>query len=74
MKEKLIRNLEDQLVLKDFKLHSLLEVTNAINANEGVDRLIQIFSFILKEQLGFTKFVLYNHQTEWNCLLRPFSL
>ena len=47
MKETLIRNLEDQLVLKDFKLHSLLEVTNAINANEGVDRLIQIFSFII---------------------------
>jgi sigma-B regulation protein RsbU (phosphoserine phosphatase) len=70
MKEKLIRNLEDQLVLKDFKLHSLLEITSAINANEGVERLIQLFSFILKEQLGFSKFVLYNHQTEWNCLLR----
>jgi sigma-B regulation protein RsbU (phosphoserine phosphatase) len=46
------------LELKDNRLHSILELTNAINANLAVEQLYRIFSFILKEQLHFNRFVL----------------
>ncbi len=35
MIERLVKNLENQIKLKDFKLNSLLEVTSAINAKIG---------------------------------------
>ena len=43
----------------------MLEITNAINENAPVEHLMKIFTFILKEQLGFSKFVLLMHQKEW---------
>ena len=51
--------------VKEIKLLSLLEITNAINENAPVDHLMKIFTFILKEQLGFSKFVLLMNQNEW---------
>ncbi|MEN9700416.1 MAG: hypothetical protein RLZZ301_1614, partial [Bacteroidota bacterium] len=53
------------LELKDNRLHSLLEITNAINANLPIEQLYKIFSFILKEQLSFHRFLLLMHQDEW---------
>lgn len=70
MIDKLVKNLENQIKLKDFKLNSLLEITTAINSNQDVDKLIRIYEFILKEQLGFQRFILFNKQEEWNCLLK----
>ena len=51
--------------VKEIKLLSLLEITNAINENAPVKHLMKIFTFILKEQLGFSKFVLLMNQKEW---------
>ena len=70
MNEKLLKDLESQLKIKDFKLNSLLEITNAINTNQPVDQIIRIFEFIVKEQLGFDKFILFNKQEDWNCLIK----
>lgn len=72
MYDKRINDLEIQLYQKDFKLNSLLEITTAINANSGVERLTDIYSFILKEQLGFSRFILFTHQDEdkWNLLIK----
>jgi sigma-B regulation protein RsbU (phosphoserine phosphatase) len=70
MSDKVAKDLEVQLKLKDFKLNSLLEITTAINSNQEVDQLIRIFEFILKEQLGFDKFILFNKQEDWIYLLK----
>ena len=70
MQEKLIQHLEHQISLQEFKLNSLLEITNAINTNQPVDQLTRILGFILKEQLGFDKFVLFHKQDEWLSLLK----
>ncbi|MCH2231508.1 MAG: SpoIIE family protein phosphatase [Crocinitomicaceae bacterium] len=70
MIDKLVNNLESQIRLKDFKLNSLLEITRAINTNQKVNKIIELYSFIVREQLGYDRFVLFNHQNEWNCLLR----
>ncbi len=63
-------NIQTRLDQKDTKLQSLLEITNAINANLSVDQLVKIFSFILREQLGFSKFVLLHKQKEWEVLAK----
>jgi sigma-B regulation protein RsbU (phosphoserine phosphatase) len=47
-----------------------LDITTAINSNKDVRELTRLFEFIVKEQLGYDKFVLFNKQEEWNCLLR----
>jgi len=59
-----------QLELKDHKLNSLLEITNAINLNLATDKLLKIYAFILKEQLGFRKFVLLHANENWDCIVK----
>lgn len=56
--------------MQDFKLNSLLEITNAINTNQPVEQLTRILGFILKEQLGFDKFILFTKQDNWRSLLK----
>ncbi|HLU86682.1 MAG TPA: SpoIIE family protein phosphatase, partial [Taishania sp.] len=70
--DKRIRELEVQLYQKEFKLNSLLEITTAINANYSVERLTEIFGYILKEQLGFNRFILFTKQDDdnWNLLIK----
>lgn len=71
MSEQKFKSLKERLELKEFKLNSLLEITNAINENLSIDKLIKIYEYILREQLGITKLALYNNNTdEWNILLR----
>ena len=62
--------IQHQIELKDVKLQALLEITNAINSNLPIEQLLNLFSFILKEQLGFKKFIFLHHQEEWNCLVK----
>lgn len=52
--------------MKDNRLHSILELTNAINANLAIEQLYRIFTFILKEQLYFTRFALVSKQEDWH--------
>ena len=63
-------DIQYQIELKDIKLQALLEITNAINSNLPIEQLLNLFAFILKEQLGFKKFILLHHQEEWNCLVK----
>jgi sigma-B regulation protein RsbU (phosphoserine phosphatase) len=70
MIEQRLNHLENQLRHKEFMLNSMLEITSAINANQEVDRLIQIYSFILREQLGYDRFMLFIKQDDWNCVLK----
>lgn len=70
MQNALIQHLEQQIAMQEFKLNSLLEITNAINTNQPVDQLTRILGFILKEQLGFDKFVLFQKQDDWQILLK----
>lgn len=66
----LIPDLENRLKLKDFKLHALLEITKGINENQTINELLDIYHFILKEQLGFDKFALVLKQEYWEFVLK----
>ena len=70
MSEKRINLLESKLEFQEFKLNSLLEITNAINSNLPIEKLIEIFHFILKEQLHFSKILLLHQQQKWEVLLK----
>lgn len=61
----------EKLELKEFKLTSLLEVTRAINENFSTDKLLNIYQYILRDQLGISRLLLFNHDgTEWQCIIR----
>lgn len=66
--EKILVDLENRLKSKDFKLTSLLEITNAINSHQTVSEILNIYNYILREQLGIKKFILFNKQKSWNIL------
>jgi len=66
-----LNSLLQRLELKEFKLNSLLEITKAINENFSVDKLLKIYEYILREQLGISKLALFsNNQEDWKTLLR----
>ncbi|UKN03015.1 PP2C family protein-serine/threonine phosphatase [Paracrocinitomix mangrovi] len=66
--EKELEELENRIRSKDFKLNSLLEITKAINSNAPVSDILNIYNYVLTEQLGIRKFILFNHQGEWKVL------
>lgn len=70
MSERVIASLENKLEVGEFRMYSLLEITRAVTMNQSVDQLIRLFSFIMQEQLGFDRFVLFNKEEDWNCLLK----
>jgi len=66
--EKILVDLENKLKSKDFKLNSLLEITRSINSNKTVSEILNIYNYVLKEQLGIRKFILFDKQNSWNIL------
>src|SRR5690554_7389867 len=69
-RDSLIQELKEQLKFKDFELNSMLEISKGINSNQSVDYLISVYEFILKEQLGLDKFVLFIKQDHWEYLIK----
>lgn len=65
LSDKDIEQLESSLRSKDFKLNSLLDITKAINSNAPVADILNIYNFVLSEQLGIRKFILFNYQQSW---------
>ena len=71
MSEIKVNKIIEKLQLNEFKLSSLLEITKGINNNFSSEKLLKIYEYILREQLGISKLLLYNfNQKKWNCLLR----
>lgn len=61
----------EKLELKEFKLTSLLEVTRAINDNFSIEKLLSIYQYILRDQLGISRLLLFNYDDEkWVCSLK----
>ncbi|MFT7155628.1 MAG: sigma-B regulation protein RsbU (phosphoserine phosphatase) [Parvicella sp.] len=69
--ESRVGRLLERIELKEFKLTSLLEVTRAINENFSTEKLLTIYQYILRDQLGISKLLLFNYdQKKWNSLLK----
>ncbi len=66
-----VNKILEKLELKEFKLTSLLEVTRAINENFTTDKLLNIYQYILRDQLGISRLLLFTNDGEkWNCSLK----
>src|SRR3954463_2131718 len=59
--------LQDKLHLKHLELNSLLEITEAINANLPEESLYKIFHFTLIANLNIKKLALFVLDTDWEC-------
>lgn len=62
--------LSSKIKQRDFKLNALLELTEAINANNSEQDLIFQFQNILQTHLGIEKLALYVKREDWQCLLQ----
>lgn len=49
----------------DAKLKALLDITNAINDNKGVDDLLELFTYVLSEIIGIDKYALIQCLPNW---------
>ena len=68
--DSVIHTLNQELKFKDFELNALLEITKGINSDQSIDYLLSVYEFILKEQLGLQKFVLYKKHKTWTHLIK----
>ena len=53
------------LKLKNLKLNSLLEITNAINNNFSRGQLLKIFEFVLRNQLNIGRLLFFTKDDDW---------
>jgi sigma-B regulation protein RsbU (phosphoserine phosphatase) len=67
MVENMQSNPAHELLVKDLKLSSLLEITQAINANLPESSLYKIFQFTLLANLSVGKLVLFVKDETWIC-------
>lgn len=61
-----LRIANSALKLKNLKLNSLLEITNAINNNFSREQLLKIFEFVLRSQLNIGRLLFYIKDDGWN--------
>jgi phosphoserine phosphatase RsbU/P len=59
----------DRLKISKFKLDSLLDITLSINANLPTEDLLSKYEFILRNNLGIGKILIFKHSDTWECLL-----
>lgn len=64
------QSLEELVAFGDLKLQALLELTHAINGNSNYEQLIQLFEFILKQQLNLNKFMFFINHEGWQLALK----
>ena len=59
----------ERLKISKFKLDSLLDLTISINANLPTEELLSKYEFILRNNLGIGKILIFKHSGTWECLL-----
>jgi phosphoserine phosphatase RsbU/P len=61
--------LSDRLKVSKFKLDSLLDITLSINANLPTEDLLSKYEYILRNNLGIGKILIFKRSGTWECLL-----
>lgn len=64
-----MKDQSDRFGIMKFKLDSLLEITDAINANEKDSELLSRFDSILRKKLGIGKLLILKQSGKWECIL-----
>lgn len=58
-----------RLRLSNFKLNSLLAITQAINENLSIEELLSRYEELLKHDMNIGKIVLFKYSGHWDCIL-----
>jgi sigma-B regulation protein RsbU (phosphoserine phosphatase) len=58
-----------RLQLSNYKLDTLLSITQAINDNLPTEELLQRYEIILRDELNIGKLVVYSYNAGWECIL-----
>ena len=58
-----------RLKLSNFKLNSLLAITQAINENLTIEELLSRYEELLKTDMNIGKIVLFKYGDGWDCIL-----
>jgi sigma-B regulation protein RsbU (phosphoserine phosphatase) len=58
-----------RLKISKFKLDSLLDITLSINANLPTENLLSKYEFILRNDLGIGKILIFKYSGTWSCIL-----
>ena len=58
-----------RLKISKFKLDSLLDITLSINANLPTEDLLSKYEYILRNNLGIGKILIFKRSDTWECLL-----
>jgi phosphoserine phosphatase RsbU/P len=58
-----------RLRLSNFKLNSLLAITQAINENLSIEELLSRYEELLKHDMNIGKIVLFKYSDHWDCIL-----
>jgi sigma-B regulation protein RsbU (phosphoserine phosphatase) len=64
------KRLNDKVKQREFKLNALLDLTKAINANVGIQDLLDSYRNILKDDLSIEKLILFTKEEKWRCILK----
>lgn len=59
----------ERLKISKFKLDKLLDITISINANLPTEDLLSKYEFILRNNLGIGKILIFKHSDTWECIL-----
>ena len=65
-----IKELEELLQWKEFKMASILEISAAVNNTGSVQKSLKLFDFILSEQLRFKRYALIYKSEKGDLLLK----
>lgn len=59
--------LQEKLQLKTVQLNALLEITQAINSNLSANALLDLFSNVLRKEMGISRMAIFTHFDNWAC-------
>lgn len=58
-----------RLKVSNFKLNALLDITQAINENSGIQLLLKRYENILRKELNIGKILIFKFNEKWDCIL-----
>lgn len=61
--------LQRRLQMKDMRIDSVLEITNAINRNVSARELFRIYEFMMRTE-GVNKVMVFHKNYQWNCVCK----
>lgn len=65
-----LTDIQDELEIEKEKLRFLLDLTNSINENAKINEILGDFRHILADKIGVKQFAFFNHNNDWQCILK----